>query len=213
MSASAQDTRPARRRPGRPRGQDSAVVRDGALRAAIDLIAEQGYAATSMAQVAEAAGISPSGLAHHFPSKAALLGAVLDHRDAMDALPPPEGEEGPWDAFDQLVVLAGTNMERRQLVALYTTMIGEAIAPAHPAHGWMRRHFDLVLELLRETIRTGQERGLVRQDAPVDRLARETIALMDGLQVQWLLDPTVDMAEVMAQHVEELKRTWGTAPS
>ena len=53
MSADAQEARPARRGRGRPRGQDSAVVREDALRAAIDLIARQGYVATSMAQVAD----------------------------------------------------------------------------------------------------------------------------------------------------------------
>ncbi|WP_262426562.1 hypothetical protein [Brachybacterium sp. Z12] len=37
------------------------------------------------------------------------------------------------------------------------------------------------------------------------------IALMDGLQVQWLLDPEFDMGAALAEHVEELKRTWGTA--
>lgn len=94
--STAEEKPPARRcRPGRPRGQDSAVVREAALRAAIELIAEHGFAATSMAQIAEAAGISPSGLAHHFPSKNALLGAVLDHRDEMDRLGEDDAD-GPW---------------------------------------------------------------------------------------------------------------------
>ena len=139
---STTEPRPGRRRPGRPRGQDSSVVREAALGAAIDLIAEHGYAATSMAQVAEAAGISPSGLAHHFPSKAALLGAVLDHRDSIDTLPAAEGA-GAWAVFDGLVELARVNAGRRQLVALYTTVIGEAVGPDHPAHDWMLRHFEV----------------------------------------------------------------------
>jgi len=46
---SAREPRPGRRRPGRPRGQDSSVVREAALRAAIELIADHGFAATSMA--------------------------------------------------------------------------------------------------------------------------------------------------------------------
>lgn len=93
MSAAATPAPTRRRRPGRPRNQDSAVIRERILLAAVDLIARQGYAATSMAQVAEAAGVSPSGLVHHFGSKKALLGAVLEHRDAVDSDPrPPIGQ-------------------------------------------------------------------------------------------------------------------------
>lgn len=209
---STRDPRPGRRRPGRPRGQDSSVVREAALSAAIDLIAEHGYAATSMAQVAEAAGISPSGLAHHFPSKAALLGAVLDHRDASDTIPAPEGA-GPWGVFDGLVELARVNAGRRQLVALYTTVIGEAVGPDHPAHDWMLRHYELSLALLADAVREGQRRGEIAAAAPADGIARATIALMDGLQVQWLLDPSVDMPAELGHHVDGLRRRWGTDPA
>ncbi|MEO2097182.1 MAG: helix-turn-helix domain-containing protein [Brachybacterium sp.] len=209
---STTEPRPGRRRPGRPRGQDSSVVREAALRAAIDLIAEHGYAATSMAQVAEAAGISPSGLAHHFPSKAALLGAVLDHRDATDNVPVSE-DAGTWAVFDGLVELARINAGRRQLVALYTTVIGEAVGPDHPAHDWMLRHFEVSLALLEDAVREGQRAGEIAADAPARHIARTTISLMDGLQVQWLLDPSVDMPAELHLHVAELKRRWGTDPA
>jgi len=205
---SGDDVRPRRRR-GRPRGQDSAVVREAALRAAVELIAQQGYAATSMAQVAAAAGVSPSGLAHHYPSKNALLGAVLDHRDAEDAVD-SRHDGGPWAAFDRLVEVARRNTGRRRLVALYMTMIGEAVAPEHPAHDWMVRHYEGVLGQLRDQLQADRERGLLREDAPIEPIARSMVSLMDGLQVQWLLDESVDMPAVLAQNVEAVKRAWGT---
>lgn len=212
MNTVAEDEHRPRRRRGRPRGQDSAVVREAALHAAIELIAEHGYAATSMAQVAAAAGISPSGLVHHFPSKSALLGAVLDHRDAQE--PSPERHDGsrPWQVFDGLVELAGKNMQQRELVALYTTVIGEAANPDHPAHAWMVRHFDLARGMLERDIGAGRRQGWVREDAPAGRIARTTVAVMDGLQVQWLLDPSIDMEAEMRFHVDELKERWGIAP-
>ncbi|MGP5920378.1 TetR/AcrR family transcriptional regulator [Brachybacterium alimentarium] len=211
MSTAAHDGRSVRRRPGRPRGQDSAVVREAALRAAIDLIARQGFAATSMAQVAAAAGISPSGLAHHFSSKKALLGAVLDHRDAADSDPRAAFGDGPWADFEHLTHVAQLNQGRRQLVHLYTTMIGEAATAEHPAHEWMLGHYSVVVGMLVDGIRAAQREGHVRADAPAERIARTTVALMDGLQVQWLLDPEIDMGAAMAEHVDELKQKWSTA--
>ncbi|HEX7352284.1 helix-turn-helix domain-containing protein [Brachybacterium sp.] len=213
MSTAAQDARPARRGRGRPRGQDSAVVRERSLHAAIDLIAHQGYAATSMAQVAAAAGISPSGLAHHFPSKPALLGAVLEHRDRLDHMPPAAEGDAPWRLFDALVGLARQNMERAELVLLYASMVGEAVTEDHPAHEWMLSHYAVTAESLIGGLRADQRTGHVRADAPVERIARSMIALMDGLQLQWLLDPEVDMAAALAEHVEDLKRAWGTDPA
>ncbi|PWH06646.1 TetR family transcriptional regulator [Brachybacterium endophyticum] len=210
MSATTEHGRTRRRPPGRPRGQDSAIVRDQALRTAVDLIAHQGFAATSMAQVAEGAGISPSGLAHHFPSKRDLLTAVLAHRDAVDSDPrPPEGS-APWASFDHLVRVAGLNMGRRQIVLLYVTVTGEATQADHPAHGWMVEHFENVMQTLRSGLIADQANGDVREDAPVESIARETVALMDGLQLQWLIDPTVDMAAILAGHVDRLKAAWGT---
>lgn len=212
MNTVAEDEHRPRRRRGRPRGQDSAVVREAALHAAIELIAEHGYAATSMAQVAAAAGISPSGLVHHFPSKSALLGAVLDHRDAQEPSPEAHDGGGRWHVFDSLVDLSGKNMTQRQLVALYTTVVGEAANPDHPAHAWMVRHFEMAWGTLEGEIRVGRREGWVREDAPAGRIARTTVAVMDGLQVQWLLDPSIDMEAEMRFHVDELKERWGIAP-
>lgn len=188
------------------------MIRESALRAAVDLIARQGCAATSMSQVAEAAGISPSGLAHHFPSKKALLGAVLEHRDAIDSDPSPAPGTVPWCAFDHLVEVAGLNMQRRQIVQLYTTMIGEAVSPDHPAHAWMLGHYDAVHTNLAAGVRADQANGHIRTDAPAEQIAREVVAIMDGLQVQWLLDESVDMKAILHMRVEQLKTVWGTAP-
>lgn len=203
--------RRTRRPPGRPRNQDSTVNRDGIVLAAVDLVARQGYAATSMAQVAEAAGISPSGLVHHFPTKKALLGAVLEHRDAVDSDPRPPIGETPWNMYEHLVRVGRANMDRTQVVRLYTTMVGEAVTPEHPAHPWMRRHYADVLHKLTAGMRMDIAAGHVREDAPVEHLAREMVALMDGLQVQWLLDPEVDMAAILAEHVAGLRSAWGRA--
>ncbi len=48
--------------------------------AALDLFAEQGYAATSTRQIAEAAGVSEGLIFHHFPTKSELLiGTMSEH--------------------------------------------------------------------------------------------------------------------------------------
>jgi AcrR family transcriptional regulator len=87
MSASAEPL-PARR--GRP-GYD----RDQVLTVAVTLFNEQGYDATSVADLASRLGLTKSALYHHFDSKEQLLALALD--EALDGL------EGVLDAPDAAV--------------------------------------------------------------------------------------------------------------
>src|SRR5262245_43374599 len=63
----------------RARPQARAVVtRRRVLQAAESLFSRRGYEATSMADVAERAGVGVGTLYHHFPDKRALLLALID---------------------------------------------------------------------------------------------------------------------------------------
>ncbi len=62
------------RRPGRPRETSHDEIRDVARR----LFAEQGYAATSLRQIAAAVGISRTALFHYFPAKRDLMWEEYD---------------------------------------------------------------------------------------------------------------------------------------
>ncbi|RMI28709.1 TetR/AcrR family transcriptional regulator [Nocardia stercoris] len=62
--------------PGTPR---PAAVRDAVLAAAVQVLTESGYAATSVRAVARRAGVSQGALQHHFRSKADLVAAALAH--------------------------------------------------------------------------------------------------------------------------------------
>lgn len=209
--------RPAR---ARSRGELSGVQsRAQAVRAAAELFSTSGFHGTSIAQVATRAGLSQSGLLHHFPSKAALLAAVLEERDDTDGLfLSREGGEPPlgWDAFDALAALVARNSTRPELVGLFVRMSAEATDPQHPAHAWVQDHLAGVFSWLTDAVRTGQERGEISEDASPQDLARTTIAVMDGLQQQWLLDPDgVSMVSAFASHVTTLRARWaiGTAAS
>ena len=48
--------------------------------------------------------------------------------------------------------------------------------------------------LFARAIRTMQEAGSIRADLDADAFAITLIALADGLQVQWIHDPALDMA-------------------
>lgn len=64
-------------RPRRTQADRSATTTAALVRAARDLFAEQGFAATTRDQIAARAGVTRGALYHHFESKTALAAAVV----------------------------------------------------------------------------------------------------------------------------------------
>jgi len=66
-------------------------TREQITQAALTVFALKGYSAASMDDIALAAGSSKGGLYHHFPTKSAVLSAVVERLIRIDALVPPFG--------------------------------------------------------------------------------------------------------------------------
>jgi len=65
-------------RRGRPRKSDGPDTRERLLAAALDLFAAQGFAATSVRQIAEAVGVRDSAIYGHFEGKQAILDVLME---------------------------------------------------------------------------------------------------------------------------------------
>ncbi|GAA2749982.1 TetR/AcrR family transcriptional regulator [Amnibacterium kyonggiense] len=168
------------------------------------LFGEVGYRGASLREIASRCGISHPGLLHHFATKEALLIAVLEHRDEQDIAqfftPPVRGVA----QLRRVVELARRNEGRRGIVELYTVLSAEATAADHPAHAYFVRRYRASRAEMRESYEQAREDGALRDGVDPDVAARELVAVMDGLQVQWLLDGcTSDMADLVRQHVQE----------
>jgi AcrR family transcriptional regulator len=183
-----------------------------AVREALALFATSGFKGTTIAKLAASTGLSQSGLLHHFPSKAKLLSAVLEARDAEDGqFLTTEHGEAPmgWDAFDALQALVARNSSRPQFVGLYVQMAAEAVEEDHPAHEWLENRYAAMKEWLTDAVRVGQVRGEIVAGAPVDHVVCNTIAVLDGLQQQWLIDPAkFSMVEAFGFHIAGLRACW-----
>jgi AcrR family transcriptional regulator len=77
--------------PTRPTRQQSRSqrTRDQIAAAALSVFAAKGYAEASMDDICGTAGCSKGGLYHHFPTKSAVLGAVIARLQALGGLQPP----------------------------------------------------------------------------------------------------------------------------
>ncbi|WP_306366620.1 TetR/AcrR family transcriptional regulator [Nocardiopsis sp. CC223A] len=181
--------------------------REQILRAAADVFATQGFHNTSLADIATMLDITPAGVLHHFGSKTGLLTAVLELRDDTD--PAPEGSP----MLDHLVTTAERNSERPGTTQLYAVLSAESATEDHPAQDWFRNRYTVLRREIEDAIldRLGPgQRGSAGAPgpgghSPAGAAAAAVIAVMDGLQVQWLLDPeAVDMALVTETVIDAL---------
>jgi len=179
------------------------ATREDILDEAMKLFGEVGYRTASLREVASRVGISHPGLMHHFANKAVLLAAVLERRDEIDGLALQADLDEGLDFFAALAQVAARNASRPGIVELFVNLSAEATAVDHPAHAYFQRRYADLLAHATTAFVELRDDGRLRAGVDPRIAARQTIATMDGLQVQWLLEADgggerVDMSAALA---------------
>ncbi|WP_410573406.1 TetR/AcrR family transcriptional regulator [Amycolatopsis sp. cmx-4-61] len=181
------------------------IRREDIITAAAAAYGELGYHGSSLREIAKRVGISHAGLLYYFPTKEALLAAVLERRDDEDAereqLTVPPG----LAVLRHFVALAEHNVRHPGIVDLYSRLAAEAVVPDHPAHEYFVRHYRAARDGVHESFQALAARGELRDGADPAMAALTFIALMDGLQVQWLTVPgDVDLVGSLRFYLQNL---------
>lgn len=180
----------------RPRGNYAVTEarRLAILEAALQIFGASGYNGSSLKQVAEVVGISEAGILHHFKTKSDLLLAVLDYRDNLSNEWFNDSVHNSLAFVSDWMLLLDYNTRNPGIVELYTILSGEATSKTHPAHAYFRERYETVRIFVEANFKGMLEDGHLVPGAPTpSELATSLISISDGLQVQWLLDPTVDI--------------------
>lgn len=190
-----------------PRGQyvKTAARRQEIVKAALEVYSGSGFRDGSLREVADKVGISQAGLLHHYPSKSHLLKAVLEWRDEDAGRrmgdPLPKGT----DLLRAMIDLAEYNASTPKLVQLHVVLSAEATAPNHPVHDYFVHGYARLVDNLRHAFEEIAQRGELVPGVDPGSAARTLVALLDGLQVQWLLDrSSVDMAVDLRRFLDGL---------
>ncbi|MFS0853318.1 TetR/AcrR family transcriptional regulator [Microbacterium sp. 179-I 3D4 NHS] len=182
---------------GRGRYAKGVAKREEILQVALEVVAEFGYRKASNREIAERVGLTQPGLTHYFGSREELYIEVLRARDQRDL-----GEYyAPDPTFEGFLQIVSHNVSVPGLVRLYVEFSAEATIPGHPAREYFTERYDWLRQLLTGMITRAQESGDLGPTLVPTIAVDIIIATADGLQVQWLLDPGVDM-------VERLSRLW-----
>lgn len=201
MSDTTGQAAPKTKRP--TRGQR----REEILAAATRVFGSKGYHQGSLVDVAAQVGITHAGVLHHFGSKDKLLWEVLEYRDRVD-VQHLEGKHipGGMDLFRHLITTARLNADRRGIVQAYAVLTGESVTDGHPASTWVAERFAVLRGEIADAVRElAKERDVPLPEGEPERAAAAVIAVMDGLQLQWLLDPeAVDLEAATGFAIESI---------
>jgi AcrR family transcriptional regulator len=158
-----------RRRRGRPRLRSDEETHRLLLEAAAEEFQMKGYAATSMAEVAQRAGVSTKTVYRLIPNKADLLTRVVSDRigqfmleidaEALDTLPTAEALERMLIAYGTLTLSQGT-------IAMFRLVIRECDQFPEVATAFYRLAIRRTGEGMAVWLRRQCERGLIKLDDP-----------------------------------------------
>jgi AcrR family transcriptional regulator len=174
------------------------------VEAATEAFGRYGYRGATVQVIAEAAGMSPAGVIRLFGSKEQLMRAVVEHWDVESSRVAREAGDRGLAFLRAMPLLLRAHAEHRPLLELQARLLVEAAEPEHPAHQQIVDRFRAVGELFAVEIRRAAEDGEIAPLSPEQAVeeARVLMAIMDGIQQQWLLDPEVDMARAFSRHLE-----------
>lgn len=192
-----------------PQQDRSRATRERLLSSTVDLLATQGWAATTVAKVAEEAGVSRGAAQHHFPTREALFTAVIEQMyetmtaEVGDALVDiPVGPDRIAAVVDQAVAIYTGKRFKAALqvwsAAASDEALGEVIRPLELKLGRAAHQFVL----------TGLDPDGTHPQA--HRLAQITLDLARGFGLaDTLTDDSRRRAGVAAAWVDQLQGALG----
>jgi len=175
------------------------------LAAAVTVFGAHGYRAGSLKEIADLVGMNPTSLFHYFPTKEALLQAVLDERDAVSDQVALDGEPMVSRAEDVPALflrIARNNESLPGIIGLYTLVAAESSTPGHPTREYFIERYRRIRRQFASGFALMHEAGLLAPGITPEYAASSTLGLWDGVQMQWMIEPeAVDVVEHLRRHL------------
>ncbi|MFI2644275.1 TetR/AcrR family transcriptional regulator [Streptomyces sp. NPDC018610] len=174
------------------------------LHAALEIFAAEGYRGTSLRKVAGRCNLSLPGLMHYFDSKEDLLTQVLRMRDETARV--RQDERTNPESYREII---RESARTPGLVELFVSMAAAASDPGHPAHEHFAQRYPVLRDRVAAFVQKRMDEGRMTTVVPAERLAVLLLAVADGIQLQWLIDRSVDME----QPIDDIMRLLAAEPS
>ena len=161
------------------------------VEATMRVLARQGYARTSLMDIANEVGMSKGAVHYHFPTKEALIAQVLQH--ALDAV--AERTRKVWMAGENPLMAVRSALRElwavRSAISDDVKVVADLLAQSMHDPNLrqpLANYYRLAFSQVEEQLRTAQALGLRPKIDPAF-LPRIMHAIMDGFALQKMVDP------------------------
>jgi len=181
----------ARDRPATKREQRAASI-DALLSEALTLFITQGYHATTVEVIAQAAGLTKGAVYFYFKSKANVLTTLLDRTEELTVEPTiaamNAAGDNPKDRLNAFVRSQSViGAEKTEYMLLAILMSAEFNGSGHAIE---KRLIELMARMenaLKETVKSGQKDGVFRTEIRAEEMASVIMATNKGCYVEWYM--------------------------
>ncbi|MCZ9880589.1 TetR/AcrR family transcriptional regulator [Arthrobacter sp. B2a2-09] len=188
----------------------SSSRRGALLDAVIASVAEHGFERSSLRDIAARAGMTHVGLLRHFPGKAELLITALEDQEERERLELERAISGGASDTEAMALLLEILTRDREATKNWLALAIASSDPEHPAHAFFRHRQDGFRRVVAEFSRRADTPNVGMFD-PTTR-ATLLIAVVDGLRLQWLIDPTIDAAAAASRFSDLILRSRTSQP-
>ncbi|HTK65446.1 MAG TPA: TetR/AcrR family transcriptional regulator [Pseudonocardia sp.] len=178
------------------------------ITAAIELIAEKGFARTSTAEISERAGYSRSMVQFRYGTKEALLETLLrDEYETRLLLDTSTESTGLARILSQIDRLHDEALANPELMRGFFALCFESFGPVQSLSDWINDWLARYDQVTVAALEAGVADGSVRPDIDPDAEAGAFVASGLGYAFRWMVSPaTVDYPTLMRQWREQVRR-------
>ncbi len=202
---------------------EAELTRQRLLDAAEQLFCSHGVARTSLQDIAQAAGATRGAVYWHFDDKAALFQAMMERvtlpmEQALQqsVVPEPNGRPALARLIEALLAAMEVTVRDPQVRCVFE-IATHKVEYVNGLEAIGRHRVEVTQRLLRsieQALRLDAERSGCALPLPVEVAARGLHALVDGLFINWLLDPRAfDLVAVGRETIARYLGGLGLAPA
>ena len=177
--------------------EEAQATRDRILDTAEQVFSERGVARTSLADIADAAGVTRGAIYWHFRNKGDLFTALLDRvalpMEEMVARAADENAADPLAAMRACCVYVLRRTVRDAQCRRVFEILAHKCEYVDEMHALVARHMQCRSQgigMIERALRNAVRRGQLPKQLHVRRAAVGLHAYVDGLIYNWLLDPS-----------------------
>lgn len=168
---------------------ETSVRQEQIARAALGLVMSGGIRSLSIAAVARRVGISPSAIYRHFPSKDALIDAILAHLRTRIL---GNIEAACAESAEPLEIIRRALQRQIEMIrenqAIPRILFSEEIDAGHPERkALIHSTITQYLRRLEEVVRLGQTQGSIRRDVDPAAVSVMFLGIFQPVGILWYL--------------------------